>query len=148
MSGSQDRPKKILENEGEYQSCGSPPFIFLPIVPSWDSPGHEFWSIIEFNLGIICGSISTLRPLLSRYLPCIFPSIVPRSSEPTSSFAATTHKCRSNSGTFCVLADEAFLARNLSTGERDDTRMNVGCVGTKSSLGSSDGDIEIDYAKA
>jgi hypothetical protein len=40
----------------------------------WDDPGTATWSIIELNVGIICASISTLRPLLSLFLPRVFGS--------------------------------------------------------------------------
>ncbi|KAH7378895.1 hypothetical protein BKA64DRAFT_585274 [Cadophora sp. MPI-SDFR-AT-0126] len=33
--------------------------------PTWDSQGASTWSIIELNIGIICASVSTLRPLFS-----------------------------------------------------------------------------------
>ncbi|KAH8664970.1 hypothetical protein BGZ60DRAFT_516265 [Tricladium varicosporioides] len=40
----------------------------------WDGPGTATWSSIELNVGIICASVSTLRPLVSRFLPKIFGS--------------------------------------------------------------------------
>ncbi|TVY83869.1 Satratoxin biosynthesis SC1 cluster protein, partial [Lachnellula suecica] len=81
--------------------------------PTWDSPGPAFWSVIELNIGIFCGSISTLHPLLSKYLPWIFPSIGgTRSSQPTSSYVATANTRPSNRHSFRVLADEVFLASN------------------------------------
>jgi hypothetical protein len=51
--------------------CSIVRFHFLVIAltsrdPYYDSLGVNVWSIIEINVGIICASMPTLRPLLSR----------------------------------------------------------------------------------
>jgi hypothetical protein len=37
--------------------------------PPWDNIGTAVWSIVELNTAIICSSLPTLRPLLSRFIP-------------------------------------------------------------------------------
>ncbi|TVY85526.1 Satratoxin biosynthesis SC1 cluster protein [Lachnellula suecica] len=39
---------------------------------SFTNTSIALWSIIEANVGIICASLPTIRPLLVRYLPCTF----------------------------------------------------------------------------
>lgn len=51
--------------------CSVIRFYFLVIAlnsvdPYYDSLGVNVWSVIEVNVGIICASMPTLRPLLSR----------------------------------------------------------------------------------
>ncbi|KAJ4360324.1 uncharacterized protein N0V89_000886 [Didymosphaeria variabile] len=51
--------------------CAVVRFYFLVVAlhsmdPYYDSLGVNVWSIIEVNVGIICASMPTLRPLLSR----------------------------------------------------------------------------------
>jgi hypothetical protein len=51
--------------------CSVVRFYFLVIAlnskdPYYDSLGVNVWSVIEVNVGIICASMPTLRPLLSR----------------------------------------------------------------------------------
>ena len=43
--------------------------------PTWDKTGTVYWSSIELNVGIICASMTTLRPLASRMLPGVFSTI-------------------------------------------------------------------------
>ncbi|KAK4163955.1 hypothetical protein QBC43DRAFT_211601 [Cladorrhinum sp. PSN259] len=37
--------------------------------PTWDNVELTLWSVAELNCGIICASLQTLRPLLSRFIP-------------------------------------------------------------------------------
>jgi hypothetical protein len=51
--------------------CSVVRFYFLVLAlnskdPYYDSLGVNVWSVIEVNVGIICASMPTLRPLLSR----------------------------------------------------------------------------------
>lgn len=41
---------------------------------TWDPTGTATWSSVEINVGIICGSVGTLRPLLSNLFPNVFGS--------------------------------------------------------------------------
>ncbi|KAE9378773.1 hypothetical protein N431DRAFT_477937 [Stipitochalara longipes BDJ] len=43
------------------------PHLFRTSDFFWNGPGAAEWSVIELNVGIICASISTLRPLLSPF---------------------------------------------------------------------------------
>jgi len=40
--------------------------------PTYDNTPAATWSSAELNVGIICSSLPTLRPLISRYLPSLF----------------------------------------------------------------------------
>ncbi|KAJ0325535.1 hypothetical protein COL5a_007344 [Colletotrichum fioriniae] len=37
--------------------------------PPWENIGAAIWSAIELNTSIICASLPTIRPLLSKWLP-------------------------------------------------------------------------------
>ncbi|KAJ0303808.1 hypothetical protein COL516b_006247 [Colletotrichum fioriniae] len=37
--------------------------------PPWENIGAAIWSTIELNTSIICASLPTIRPLLSKWLP-------------------------------------------------------------------------------
>lgn len=39
---------------------------------TWDNSGAAKWSAIELNIGIICASLATLRPLFIKYWPKAF----------------------------------------------------------------------------
>ena len=45
--------------------------------PTWDKTGTVYWSAIEVNVGIICTSMTTLRPLVSRIFPGTFNATPP-----------------------------------------------------------------------
>ena len=63
--------KKIADSSDP--TCKSP-FLWSDIQPltEWvdDNVGAASWSAIECNVGIICACLPTLRPLVSRILPC------------------------------------------------------------------------------
>lgn len=40
--------------------------------PTWDKTGTVYWSTVELNIGIVCASMTTLRPLASRIFPGVF----------------------------------------------------------------------------
>lgn len=40
--------------------------------PTWDKTDAVYWTAVELNTGIICASMTTLRPLVSRMLPGVF----------------------------------------------------------------------------
>jgi hypothetical protein len=42
--------------------------------PTFDNSNAAIWSVIEMNVGIICGSLATLRPLISRLFPKLLSS--------------------------------------------------------------------------
>jgi hypothetical protein len=61
----------------------------------WDGPATATWSCIELNVGIICASVSTLRPLFSLFLPKVFgsrPSYANRNNYVSGSTRNTTAK--------------------------------------------------------
>jgi hypothetical protein len=37
--------------------------------PTWDNVPTSYWSVAELNIGILCASLATLRPLLRRIVP-------------------------------------------------------------------------------
>ncbi|KAL4870206.1 hypothetical protein BDV12DRAFT_166386 [Aspergillus spectabilis] len=43
--------------------------------PTYDNIGAATWSAIECNVGIICACLPTLRPLVSRIIPQLLPSL-------------------------------------------------------------------------
>lgn len=42
---------------------------------TWDKTGTVYWSAIELNVGIICASMTTLRPFVARMFPGVFATI-------------------------------------------------------------------------
>lgn len=42
--------------------------------PMWDNSGTSYWSVIELNCGLMCATLPTLRPLLSKLFPARFMS--------------------------------------------------------------------------
>jgi len=42
--------------------------------PTWDKTGTVYWSAVELNVGIMCASMTTLRPLVCRIFPGAFTS--------------------------------------------------------------------------
>jgi hypothetical protein len=49
-----------------------PPLINVSNNPSDQTAGSLNWSVIEVGTAIVCASLSSLRPLATRYLPSIF----------------------------------------------------------------------------
>ena len=45
--------------------------------PSWESSAAAYWSTVELNMGIMCASLPTLRPLLKKYVPGLVGSSAP-----------------------------------------------------------------------
>jgi hypothetical protein len=48
--------------------------VYLHVVtssedPTWDYVELTLWSVAELNCGILCASLQTLRPLLSKFIP-------------------------------------------------------------------------------
>ena len=40
--------------------------------PTWEQPATAYWSAIELNVGIVCGCLPTLRPLVNKIAPRLF----------------------------------------------------------------------------
>ncbi|KAE9375914.1 hypothetical protein N431DRAFT_370863 [Stipitochalara longipes BDJ] len=56
------------------------PSLYLAITtpdPTWNNIGISNWSCIEINAAITCASLSTLKPLVSRFFPNLLPSYGP-----------------------------------------------------------------------
>jgi len=71
---------------------------------TWDGTGAATWSTVEINVGIICGSISTLRPLLSRFFPNLFGSrdIEGTGTDPNN-YVSSNYSANAKPGRFSIL---------------------------------------------
>ena len=56
--------------------------------PTFDNVDAALWSTVEVMVSIICACLPCLRPLISRYLPGVFPASLPISSPGTGSDTA------------------------------------------------------------
>ncbi len=43
--------------------------------PTWDNSCVADWSCLELNAAITCASLTTLKPLITRFLPNLIPSV-------------------------------------------------------------------------
>ncbi len=58
------------------------PILIHHLIPTTDqSSGSLNWSVIEVGTGILCASISSLRPLATRYLPTLFSHFTAHSAD-------------------------------------------------------------------
>jgi hypothetical protein len=84
--------------------------------PTWNNIGIANWSCIEVNTALICPSLTTLKPLISRVFPNHRPSANAQFDEFSTAVDVESNK---SDGTFGVETIDGSWSRSRSSGQAD-----------------------------